>query len=109
MIVVTPVTNADKPVLTANFTPFLNRLGSSAVTVSSCSLICELHPASDTAYPDVSASSRLDGAATVNSPYVLQRLANLVEGADYVVKFNATFSDGSKESIHVRQPCRARI
>lgn len=109
MLKSSPVTNADKPVLTADFTPFLDRKGGSAVTVSGCDVSIALHTESDEDFPDATPSARLDGSEFVSSPYVSQRLMALVEGADYVIEFTATFSDGAKETIQVRQPCRDYI
>lgn len=107
MLKSTPVTNADKPVLTADFTKFLDRLATSSVTLASCAVAVSVHPDSDG--EDASASTRKDGSETVLTPYAQQRLTGLVEGVDYLVEFVGTFSDGAKETIQILQPCRNLI
>ena len=108
MLISTTVTGDDKPVLTADFTPYLDRLVGSDVTLSSVVVVCRAAD-SESAALDASASSRPDGSVSVSSPYAQQRLASLVEGADYIIEFRGTFSDGSVETIQVFQPCRNNL
>lgn len=104
------VTNADKPLVTVDFTDFMSREIGADATLSSCATSIAVWDDSDMDYPDASPSSRLDsGTFAISSPYAQQRLIGLVEGADYVLSFVGTFSDGSKETIQVRVPCRKYV
>ena len=111
----------DRPVLTVDFTDHIQRYGASDATVSSCTVTCFLATASaphggasDPDYPDAAASTRATGSATVSSPYASITFgggdgAGAVEGADYIVQFFATASDGAKYTAQFRVPVRTYV
>lgn len=101
MLKATAFTNADKPVITANFTPYLDRYAAADVTLSSCAVAIRAYTGTD-----ASASSRLDGSVSTSGAYAQQRLTGCTEGVDYLLEFTGTFSDGAKETIQILAPCR---
>jgi hypothetical protein len=101
-----PTTPAGRADCTIDFTSILAGAYSPPVTVSSCVVTCAIHPTS--AVPDPTASARCDGAVIVTAgKSVTQFFKDGVAGADYILTFLATLSNGAKEPIDAVQPVRA--
>jgi hypothetical protein len=101
-----PTTPAGRADCTIDFTSILAGAYSPPVTVSSCVVTCAIHPTS--AVPDPTAGARCDGAAIVTAgKSVTQFFKDGVAGADYILTFLATLSNGAKEPIDAVQPVRA--
>jgi hypothetical protein len=106
-----PFTNADKPEIAVSFAKHLAKIneldeargGDGTVALSSCAVAIRAEAVTGS---DAAPSSRLSGSVLFSAPYAAQFLAACVEGVDYILEFTGTFSNGQKETIQVRCPCR---
>lgn len=109
-----PITSIDLPIVTVswkNRLAAINALdveggGLGQVEIQSGDVTCELHDETDPAFPDADPSERLAGGAIVSSQRISQFFTNGVEGADYVLWFTATLTNGEILRKPVRVPVR---